>query len=114
MSVTKYLVVAALLVGSFVGGRKSVKTPHLLVFDRATKSFVALNAPDGAKVVVVSPEGIEPGAVGQITKDGKFILILPPSMMDDDTPPEPPGAPHAEPQSDKERLDHADLIRISR
>lgn len=94
MNPLKAMLLILVLIGSgaacgrigFISGRKSA--PKVQVYDLKAKAFVPLVAPDGAKIVVASPEGFQPGILAQKSTDGKFILILPPSLMGDQ--PEPP------------------------
>lgn len=116
MSVIKSVLVgvsvAALLAASFVGGRKSVKIPHVYVADPATGKAVALAVPDGAQIYVAAPDGIEPGVLAGHSKDGKKILILPPSLLGDGDPgPAPQNQAHHPEYSHGERLDRASAVR---
>jgi hypothetical protein len=61
---------------------------------------------------VASPDGIEPGVLAGHSKDGKKILILPPSLLGDQTDPH---QPQQQNQSyDGERIDHATLLSVRR
>lgn len=105
-------IVSALMIVSCFAGSK-LKKNYVTVIDIKTGQAVALEAPDKAQIFVASPDGFEAGFLAATSKDGKAILILPPSMVkgDDD---QPPAAPAPQNQSDRERLDHAGLTKISR
>jgi len=112
-SVSAVVLVIALAGVSFVSGKKvgvkSVVIPHVYVADPATGNAVPLNVPDGAQIFVASPVGVEPGVLAGHSKDGKKILILPPSLIGgDDAGPAPQNQAHRQLEmSNGERLDRA-------
>jgi hypothetical protein len=96
-SVIAVNLVIVLAVASFIAGTRMA--PRVMAFDFKTREFAPLVVPDGAKIFVVGPNGVEPGVLAGHSKDGKSILLLPPSMID----PQPP----AQPQANHERFNHA-------
>jgi hypothetical protein len=85
------LIIALLLavsLSSFYAGRKM--SPRILTFNPSTGQWAPLVEKDGVKIFVASPGGddIEPGAVIAHTKDGKKVLIVPPSMLREKAQPE--------------------------
>lgn len=84
-SVSAVVLIVVLAGVSFVSGKKvgvqSVVIPHVYVADPATGNAVPLVVPDGTQVFVASPDGVEPGVLAGHSKDGKKILILPPSLL---------------------------------
>lgn len=84
---------------------------HVLVLDPNQGTFVPLQLSGDTKVYVASPEGLQPGILAAKSKDGKIIVLLPPSLMDSinkpDEQPAPPDnqAKHEPEQSGGERLD---------
>ena len=102
--------VSCFFVGKKVGVR-SVVIPHVMVADPATGALVPLVVPDGTQIFVAAPAGVEPGVYAGHSTDGKKILILPPSLLDEyggDQSHEP-----AKPQQQKsggERMDHTTLL----
>ena len=113
----KVLTVAAvsalMLVSCFAGSQ--LKKNYVTVLDIKTGKTVSLEAPENAQIYVVSPDGFEPGVLAATSKDGSAILILPQSMIDTDEKKDDKTPAPATPQkeSNRERLDHAGLIRIS-
>ena len=98
VSVVTVALIVALAWASFLAGRKMA--PRVMVFDFKTREFAPLVVPDGAKIFVASPNGVEPGVLAGHSKDGKSILILPPSLIG---PQESP----VQPQANRERSDRA-------
>ena len=108
--------VSTLMIASCFAGSK-LKKNHVTVIDIKTGQKVLLEAPDNAQIFVAAPDGFEPGVLAATTKDGKSILILPPSLLggdDKDQAPEPPAPAAPQGQGFNERLDHAGFVNISK
>lgn len=90
MSILVVCLLACSASGYYVG-RKTA--PRAYVLDPATGNFVPLVVADGTSLFVASPDGIEPGVLAGHSKDGKKVLILPPSLLGDSGP-QQQSAPH--------------------
>jgi hypothetical protein len=97
-----------------LAGKKTPPAPHLFVYDIKAQNWVPLAAPDGAQIYVAGPSGYQPGVLAAVGDDKKAILILPPELIPVEEAPEPPTHPEVQPQTDRERLDHAQVLRTSR
>lgn len=104
-------IVSTLMIASCFAGSK-LKKNHVKIVDMKTGQVVLLEAPDNAQIFVAGPDGIEVGVLAGVSDDGNGILILPPSLIKGDDKQSPAPAPQN--QSDRERLDHAGLVKISR
>lgn len=112
----KIIAVPVLAVALFVGGFFTARkmTSHVLVYDPAKKVWVPLQSKTDIKIAVASPLGIEPGVAYkflEIPKEGKVVIVLPPSLIPDDAPDQSgPELPGPQNQSDHERMDRTDLM----
>jgi hypothetical protein len=107
-SIAVVLILSAVSGSGFYAGRKT--SPRVMVMDPKTGQMVPLSAPNGATMYVASPDGFEVGAYVGHSKDGKKILILPPSMIPGMSQPDEPAQP-AQPQSHHEMPAPTDLKR---
>lgn len=105
MNVMKSTVAVAILLAvsasGFYAGRKTA--PKAMVVDMKTSQWVSLSLNGNVHIFVAGPEGYEPGVLVGHSKDGKQILILPPSLI--------PGLSEPQQQSSPSQEDSAPLHR---
>ena len=85
------LILSVIFGSGFYAGRKT--SPRVMVLDLKTGQAIPLNAPNGAQIYVASPDGFETGVYVGHSKDGKKILILPPSLIPGSDQPDEPAQP---------------------
>jgi hypothetical protein len=98
MNVVKSVVVVVTLLAvsasGFYAGRKTA--PKAMVVDMKTGQWVSLATKGDVHIFVASPEGYEPGVLVGHTKDGKQVLVLPPSLISGVDSPQQQSSPSQE------------------